>query len=85
MMKLNEGLSVEGMKQMARLRRSVQSEYQKRFKLSDSDEVLKMVEYADSSGCRKVSASLIGFLEALPSDKRKALADRGITAAQAVA
>jgi len=80
-MRLNEDLSVEAMKQMARLRRSVQSAPKRRFKLSDSEQVLKMVEFADASNDVAVTDSLSGFLEALPESKRQALASSGVLGA----
>jgi flagellar hook assembly protein FlgD len=80
-MRLNEDLSVEAMKQMARLLRSVQSASKRRFKLSDSEQVLKMVEFADASNDVAVTDSLSGFLEALPESKRQALASSGVLGA----
>lgn len=77
-MKLNEDLSMEATKWMAQLRRNLQDDLNKVFKLSENDQVMKMLKYAELSEDDKVTSTLDCFLAELPEDKRAVLSEKGI-------
>lgn len=78
-MNITDNLSTEAVRAMAQLRRLLQPEVQATFKLSQNDDVLKMLKCADLSDNDAVTEMLDYFLGALDTDKRRALADQEVT------
>jgi hypothetical protein len=78
-MELLKSLNMESTRTLAKIRRDLQSEISVSFKLSNQDDVLKMLRYANLSEIGDVTACLDVFLMELPEAERSALAVKGIT------
>jgi hypothetical protein len=79
-MSVTSNLSV---KAMAQIRRLLQGEVKRSFKLTDQDDVVAMLKYANISEDRQIMALLDDFLVELPASTRSELAAMGIRGAVA--